>query len=88
MKDHFDLSKLTFYQAIEKLYGDQLDSVTNVVKILILFCEHLYGARVNFLYSQMKQNRFKQRDFKFLVSVINDIDRIRDIQRQCRDYRK
>lgn len=88
MKDHFDLSKMTFFMAISVLYGDQLEDVTKVVKALTFFCDNLYEARVNALYSQsVKQGRFKYKDFKFLVSAINDIDRIRDIQRQCVDYR-
>lgn len=88
MKDHLDLSKLTFFQAIDQLYGPQLEDVVRVVQVLQSFTKMLPGMRVNTFYQQaVKQNRFKYRDFKFIVSILYDMDRIQDIYRQCKDYR-
>lgn len=84
MKDHLDISKLTFDEAIRTLYGPQLDDVEKVVRVLQTFLTMLPKMRMNTFYQQMTQTRFKYKDFTFLVGIVNDMDPIMEINRQCK----
>ncbi len=88
MKDHLDLSTLTFAEAIKALHGERLEDADRVVQTLLTFMKLLPPMRVNTFYQQaVMQRQFAFKDFKFITTVLYDMAGIADIYRQCKDFK-